>query len=101
MNRQGVGPYQTDEARRSATQAVLKWIEERHGGEAAGIWAMSCTPIPCGLPDDEMLEDGLSLAVGEVTLGALLAKTEAEMERMSRLYSEEYLEEASDDGSSS
>ncbi len=75
--------YETFEARKRATETVMRWIEDAHGEEVAGAWAIECTPIPCGLPDDQMLDDGLSLALGEVTIGQLIARAHASMLELS------------------
>lgn len=75
--------YETFEARKMATDTVLGWIEAAHGSEIMSAWAYECTPIPCGLPDDEMLDEGLSLALGEVTIGQLMARAHASMMQLS------------------
>lgn len=72
---------ETYSLRVEAAQAVTYWIAERHGSEIANAWAWNCTPYPFGLPDDETLEQGLSLALGEITLYQLMAKVEEEMSR--------------------
>jgi len=60
--------------RKRRTQSVLDLISERHGSSVARDWAWACTPIPCGLPSDEQLEDGLRLARGDTTIEALLRR---------------------------
>jgi hypothetical protein len=53
----------TFEERRNATQTVLAWITESCGSKSADFWAWEMTPMPCGLPSDEQLEDGLQMAL--------------------------------------
>lgn len=74
--------------RKQAAETVARWITEMQGEEVASAWAWECTPMPCGLPSDEQLQEGLSLALGEVSIGALLAKTYREMEEEMRRYNE-------------
>lgn len=71
-----------DDLEREPTKAVLGWIEEAHGPAVASAWAWNCTPIPCGFPTPDILEEGLALALGEVTIGALIAKVEEELDAM-------------------
>ncbi len=65
--------------RKDAAVTVTRWITDAHGDDVASLWVWECTPMPCGLPSDEQLQEGLSLALGEVTIGALLAKSYHEM----------------------
>ncbi len=81
--------YPTFEARKRATETLIGWIEQVHGQEVAYAWAWECTPIPCGLPDDQMLDDGLSLVLGEVTIGELRARAYREMLRQASEYPSE------------
>jgi len=53
-------------------KTVVQWITERHGDHVASDWLWNCTPYPCGLPTGEQLEEGLQLAAGELTIGALI-----------------------------
>ncbi len=76
--------------RKEATTTVIRWITDAHGDEVAGAWAWECTPMPCGLPSDEQLHEGVSLALGEITIGALLAKSYRAMdEAMAQILAEE------------
>ena len=52
-------------------KTVVDWIIERHGEAVATNWLWGCTPFPCGALSPVTLEDGLRLAAGETTLGAL------------------------------
>lgn len=72
--------------RKQAAETVVRWITDMQGEEVAQAWVWECTPMPCGLPSDEQLQEGLSLALGEVTIGALLAKTYREMDEELRRY---------------
>ena len=54
---------------------VTRWIVEAHGEEVALAWVWECTPMPVGFPSPEQLREGVSLALGEVTIGELLAKS--------------------------
>lgn len=65
--------------RKRRTDAVVDLITGRLGPEIASEWAWSCTPIPCGLPSDDQLDDGRRLADGLVTVDELIAKAETEM----------------------
>ena len=67
--------------RKAATETVLRWIEEAHGERAASSWAWECTPIPCGLPSDQQLDEGLRIASGELDLREHVSRCYAEMER--------------------
>ncbi len=67
------------DARKRTTQTVLDWIIELRGNDVASLWAWETTPIPCGLPSDEQLEEGLALAAGEVHISELLRRAYAHM----------------------
>lgn len=73
-----------DQRRHEATLAVIHWIQETWGNEMADWWAWECTPMPCGLPDDEQLEDGLRLATKEISPGQLQDKMDDWMRELSR-----------------
>ena len=64
--------------RRRATQSVIEWISESLGDEVASNWAWGATPIPCGLPSDKQLDEGLRVATGELSIGSLLGQVEQE-----------------------
>jgi hypothetical protein len=49
----------TVEQRYEATLAVLCWLEESCGKDVAHRWFWEHTPMPCGLPLDDQLEQGL------------------------------------------
>lgn len=66
-------------------RTVWRWIADAIGIEAANTWAWECTPYPLWTPSVEQLEEGLYLAMGAVSLGDLLEKTYAEMERLAKL----------------
>jgi len=55
----------SEEQRHKAAQAVTAWITEYRGERIASYWVWERTPMPCGLPDDEQLAEGLALALGE------------------------------------
>jgi len=69
----------TEQQRKDATIAVLTWLEETCGKDIADTWAWCHTPMPCGLPLDEQLEEGLAwAAVGrEAALPMMRASREA------------------------
>lgn len=68
--------------RKFATETVLRWIEEYQGREVMTTWAWECTPIPCGLPDDEQLAEGVGIALGEVKIGDVLARVYRSMSEL-------------------
>jgi len=70
----------TFEERQAATQTVVAWITEAHGNDVAYTWAIECTPMPCGLPSDAMLDEGLAVATGELSIKDLTTRVYAEME---------------------
>lgn len=72
--------------RKEAAVTVTRWITEAHGDQVASAWVWECTPMPCGLPSDEQLHEGVSLALGEVTIGELLAKSYREMDEEMAAY---------------
>lgn len=43
------------------------------------FWYWECTPAPCGLPTDEMLTDGIAVALGELSLADLAQRNADEM----------------------
>lgn len=53
----------TIEERRAAAVTVYGWLDEIHGRDVAEWWVWERTPFPCGLPLDEQLEEGLTIAV--------------------------------------
>ena len=69
----------TDEQRRTATIAVETWIRESLGNDAALLWLWELTPMPCGLPSDAQLDEGLRIAAREAELFEVLERTHAEM----------------------
>lgn len=66
--------------RKRTTETVIGWIVESQGEKAASEWAWGATPIPCGLPSDKQLDEGLRVATGELTIGELLGQVEKEMD---------------------
>lgn len=70
----------TEDQRKEATMALYEWITEAHGERSANEWLWAATCYPCDLPLDDQLEDGLRLASGEISFGALLGKVERQME---------------------
>ena len=52
----------TDDQRHEAAKAVAQWLTEECGEEVAGFWVWERTPMPCGLPSDAQLEEGLRWA---------------------------------------
>ena len=52
----------TEEQRREATITLLTWLAETCGEDVAETWAWLHTPMPCGLPLDKHLEEGLRWA---------------------------------------
>lgn len=60
---------------RERSLIVLRWIREAHGDEVAAVWANECTALPGRPLSEELLQEGLSLALGEVTIGELVAKS--------------------------
>lgn len=69
----------TFDERKDATRAVIAWIVEALGDQAADTWAWEATPMPCGLPSDEQLDEGLRVATGELRMSDLLDRVYAEM----------------------
>lgn len=59
----------TFEERRAATKVVIGWIIESCGDAAADYWAWERTPMPCDLPSDEQLDEGIEMAVAGPTGG--------------------------------
>jgi hypothetical protein len=74
-----LGCRMDERMRREATVTLLEWIAAAHGEKVAHCWAYNLTPIPCGLPLDSQLENGLRLATGEVSLGELLRRADEEI----------------------
>lgn len=72
------------DAHRQNFATIVEWIAEAHGDEVAHTWAWECTPFPCWAPSIEQLEEGFMLAIGVVTIGELLEKTYAELERFAK-----------------
>lgn len=72
--------------RKAAAVAVTEWIVEMRGEETAQTWAWECTPMPCGLPTDEQLAEGLAVALGDLSIGALLDKCYREMDEAFQAY---------------
>lgn len=56
----------TNEQRKEATIAVYDWLVEYKGEELAQFWMWERTPLPCGLPLDRQLEEGMMMALGHV-----------------------------------
>lgn len=72
--------YHLDELRRRKSALYIsEWIEELQGREASELWVWECTPIPCGLPSDQQLEEGLAVALGEISIGCLVNRSHEEM----------------------
>lgn len=69
----------TDKERIAAAQAIVDWLREYRGEDEAELWMWNLTPMPCGLPLDDQLEDGLRIAAGEASIYVLLDKAEQEM----------------------
>jgi hypothetical protein len=74
--------------RKRQTETVLGWIEESQGSKVASDWAWGTTPIPCGLPSDKMLDEGLRVATGELSIWALLSQVEQEIKEDMAAYNE-------------
>lgn len=74
--------------RKEATLAVVIWIEEYLTPKAAHDWLWNCTPYPFGLPTDEMLYDGLDVALLVLPLRDLMNRINSDMAR----WHDEYLE---------
>jgi len=55
----------TFEERKRATETIIDWITEYRGSDLATYWEWERTPMPCGLPLDEQLDEGLALALGD------------------------------------
>lgn len=72
--------------RKAATEAVIGWIVAERGEPAASTWAWECTPIPCGLPSDRQLDEGLRIATGELDLREHVARCYAEMDEQMAAY---------------
>ena len=72
--------------RREAAIVVTEWITDALGDDVAKAWVWECTPMPCGLPSDDQLAEGLSLALGEITINALLDKTYREIDEQMAEY---------------
>jgi hypothetical protein len=49
--------------RRVATKHILGMLTAAHGPKVADYWAWERTPMPCGLPSDEQLGEGLRMAL--------------------------------------
>ena len=72
----------TEEQRREATKAVLEWMTETCGFDVARDWAWCHTPLPCGLPLDDQLEQGLLWAsLGREAALPLMAANRAKISR--------------------
>ena len=69
-----------DDKRHKQTVIVMEWITEKYGPEVASWWYWECTPMPCGLPDDEQLRDGLRLAAGEMSIAQLGEKVDGKVD---------------------
>lgn len=69
----------TLEDRRAATVTVIDWLTETCGPDVANAWAWEHTPMPCGLPSDEQLAEGLSWAAAgrEAALPMMVAARDA------------------------
>ena len=76
--------------REAATETIIGWIVESKGERTASEWAWGATPIPCGLPSDKQLDEGLRVATGELSIGTLLSQVDREMiEQMAAYVAEE------------
>ncbi len=69
----------TRDNRIATAQIIVDWLRETRGDKEAELWVWNLTPMPCGLPTDSQLEDGLRIAAGEVPIGVLLEESEREM----------------------
>lgn len=56
------GAALNEEHRRESTVTILSWLAECCGEDVADTWAWLHTPMPCGLPLDPHLEEGLRWA---------------------------------------
>jgi hypothetical protein len=63
-----MGFQKATELHKQATLAVIEWIAEKHGEAAADWWLWEATPLPCWLPSERQLWDGMRLALGEFSL---------------------------------
>ncbi len=85
--------------RKRTTETVINWIVESQGEKAASDWAWGATPIPCGLPSDKQLEEGLRVATGELSIWELLGQVEREMsESMAAYEATPFTRPTQDDG---
>lgn len=57
----------TDEQRKRAAVTICEWLTEYCGQATADYWAWERTPMPCGLPSDEQLDEGLQNALRGAT----------------------------------
>ena len=48
--------------RRERTKLVITWLAETCGEDVADMWCWEHTPMPCGLPSDTQLAQGLEWA---------------------------------------
>jgi len=72
----------TERQRREATQLVLVWLEETCGADVAHDWYWEHTPLPCGLPLDDQLDQGLQwAAMGRKAALPLMANDRAAYHR--------------------
>ncbi len=74
------------EGQRAKAGIVIAWIVEALGEEAASTWAWECTPMPCWLPSDEQLDEGLRIASGELDLREHVTRCYAEMDEQMATY---------------
>ena len=72
-----------------AAQTVYGWIKEAQGERIAELWFWECTPMPCGLPSAEQLDEGLRVATGELAMRDLLRRVYAEMAALSAQYDDD------------
>jgi hypothetical protein len=83
-----------NEDRGRAFITVAKWIEEAIDMKAAHDWAWTCTPYPCGLPSDDMLDEGLNVAIGALDLSTFKSRVSREMDQAMREYKTQQVEVA-------